>query len=165
MEAVAAEDCLHDYRRPGPSHTDLAAIAVAAFLSALRRLSAMNQPPLRLVPLSSHRTFDLRGCDRNTVTVDQHLFTRDRHAVHADQVVGFFAGTNAVVEQLLDGGVVGQFDMVCETAAIVVDKENFHRIVFLGWGREMVTAAGRHRATRVLRLPRRENRDPATREE
>jgi len=79
--------------------------------------------------VSRSRALDLRGCDRHAIAVGQHLIGGHRLPVDADQVIVLFAATDALVEQSTDGRAVFDVDMVSESAAVVIDVQDFHDLI------------------------------------
>lgn len=71
-------------------------------------------------------TFDLGGCDRNAVPFPEHLVTPYRLPVDPDQVVFWSAAGHSFSEELFDGGLVIDLDVVCKAGAVVVDVQNLH---------------------------------------
>jgi len=81
-------------------------------------------------PLNRHlpagaSTLDLGRSHADAVVLLEHLVTVDRLAVDPDQVILGLATRKPLVEQSLAGSALGDLDMVCEAAAIVVDKRIF----------------------------------------
>src|SRR5438105_1679971 len=70
--------------------------------------------------------FDSGGSERNPLALPEHFLGAGRLAVDADQIVLRLAVRDPLAEELLDGGPFGDFDVIGETAAIVVDIENLH---------------------------------------
>jgi len=71
-------------------------------------------------------TFNLDGRAAHPVAWLQHLIGRGGETVDADQKVFRLAARDALLEELLDGATVGDFDFVREAATMIVDKEHFH---------------------------------------
>jgi len=69
-----------------------------------------------------HCSFDFGWRDRNTIPLLQHLRCGTRLAADTDQVITGAAGTGFLLEQFVDGRSVSDFDVISESAAIVVDK-------------------------------------------
>ena len=67
------------------------------------------------------RAIDLGGREAHPVALLQHLVGGHRLAVDADQVVFGLAVGDSVSEEFLDGGTLGDLDIVGEARSIVVD--------------------------------------------
>ena len=73
------------------------------------------------------RAFNLRRRDGNAITLLQDLIRGTGLAVHADQVARRVGRTDLPLEELRDGRAFGDFRVVRETAAVVVDTRIFIR--------------------------------------
>src|SRR5262245_7968493 len=65
------------------------------------------------------------------VTFHQHLVTSSRLAVDTDEIVLRLGALQSVGEQLLDAGTGSHFDIICETAAVIVNVQNLHEVLLI----------------------------------
>jgi len=75
----------------------------------------------------SDRSFDLRRGDRDAITGLQHLVRATGLPINADQIVARLGARDSLLEELRDGRSFGNLDVVCETASVVIDHEDFHK--------------------------------------
>jgi hypothetical protein len=76
-------------------------------------------------------TFDLVRRKGDPITFLQHLLGWTWLTIHADEIVSRVGGVDVPLEHLSDGSACGDFDVVSEAAAVIVDYENFHVILSL----------------------------------
>jgi hypothetical protein len=70
--------------------------------------------------------FDLYGRKTDAIAIAQDLIRRHGLAIDPDQVLIGFARTNFALEHVADRSSVGNLDVVCKTAVVVIDHEHFH---------------------------------------
>src|SRR5262245_310078 len=63
---------------------------------------------------------------RDPVSFHQHLISGRRLTIDTDQVVLGFCAFHLQVEEVLNCGAAVDVDVVGETAAVIIDKQDFH---------------------------------------
>ena len=89
----------------------------------------VGRPECKVIgSLRLRRAFDLDRCERNSISILQHLIGRARLPVDANQVTVGGSGLHSLLEQLRDGRSISDFDVISEPSAIVVNEQNLHFI-------------------------------------
>jgi hypothetical protein len=77
-------------------------------------------------PAELESPFDLGGGERDPVQVLENLVGRGGLAVNPDQVLPGLTVRHFPLEEGADCGSFLDLDVIRETAAVIVDKQNFH---------------------------------------